>query len=79
MEKAEGRAHVLSCSFLYVRNKLTLMVASRMELQATSAIVCLKNIDIWWDETPCKSCSLLAARCVSNLDPAACYVPAIGF
>jgi hypothetical protein len=45
MEKTEGRARILPCSFLYVRNKLALIVASRTELQATSAVVCLKNID----------------------------------
>jgi hypothetical protein len=79
MEKAEGRARVLPCSFLYVRNKLTLIVASRTELQATSAMVCLKNIHIWWGEAACEPCSLLADRCVPrDLDPAGCYVPAIG-
>jgi hypothetical protein len=80
MEKTEGRARILPCSFLFVRNKLTLIVASRTELQATSAILCLKNIDRWWDEAPCESCSLLADRCVPrDLDPAICCVPAIGF
>jgi hypothetical protein len=80
MEKPEGRAHILPCSFLYVRSKLTLIVASRTELQATAAIVCLKNIDTWWDETSCESCSLLADRCVPrDLDASVCCVPAIGF
>jgi len=80
MEKTEGRVRILPCSFLYVRNKLTLIVASRTELRATSAIVCLKNIDTWWDEASCESCSLLADRCVPwDLDPSVCCVPAIGF
>jgi len=66
MEKTEGLACILLCSFLCVRNKLTLIVASRTELQATSAIICLKNIGSWWDEAPCESCQLLADRCVQE-------------
>ena len=80
MEKTEGRTRILLCSFLYVLNKLTLIVASRTELQATSAIICLKNIDTWWDEAPCEPCQLLADRCVpTDLVPAVCSVPAVGF
>jgi hypothetical protein len=64
MEKAEGRARILPCSSLYVRNKVTLIILSHMELQASSALFYLKNIETSWDEAPCESCSLLADRCV---------------